>query len=75
MLSQQRQLQTFLVLVAASLLLIAYELWTIQRHGHISSISRVAIAIFQSCPTLAVLVLIWIGILIGHLMPANPNGQ
>jgi hypothetical protein len=57
-------------LVTAATLVLDALLWSL--FGAEATFSRVFRLMFDRWPVVAALVLVWVGILVGHLLPARP---
>ena len=72
MTDQQAQWLTLAVIVAVTVAVIAYDVQIIRSYGPDASISRVLSRLFGRWPTVAIAVVFWLGVLIGHVwMPAR----
>jgi hypothetical protein len=69
--SQQGQILTLWFCIGLSVLVAAYEHWAIATFGLDCSISRTLADLFRRRPTAAAVFLVWVGILIGHILPAR----
>lgn len=61
---------TFTFILVMTVIAITYDVVIIWRYGAYGSISRVLVRLFQQYPIIFVTFLIWIGVLVGHLIPA-----
>lgn len=63
----QAQWLTLAFVLTATILVIGYDVIAIRTWGVEASISRVLRRLFGGCPTLAVALVFWLGILVGHI--------
>ena len=68
----QAQWVTLAFIVAATAFIIGFDGWITLRYGADASISRVLCRLFGRWPTVAVAVVFWLGLLVGHVwLPAE----
>lgn len=68
----QAQWLTFIFVLAATALVVGYDILAIRAWGVDASISRVVRRIFGFSPTVFVAFVFWLGILVGHIwLPAE----
>lgn len=67
----QAQRLTLAFVIAITFVVLAYDILVIRAYGVEASISRVMQRFFAARPTLFVMFVIWLGVLIGHLMPVE----
>ena len=63
----QAQWLTLVFVLAVTVLVIGYDVVAIRTWGVEASISRVLRSLFGAYPTLAVALVFWLGILVGHI--------
>jgi hypothetical protein len=63
----QAQWLTLVFVLAVTAIVIGYDVIAIRAWGVEASISRVLRGLFGGCPTLAVALVFWLGILVGHI--------
>jgi Na+/H+ antiporter NhaD/arsenite permease-like protein len=63
----QAQWLTLAFVLTVTVLVIGYDVMAIHNWGVDASISRVLRRLFGACPALAVSLVFWLGILVGHI--------
>ncbi len=63
----QAQWLTLAFVLTVTVLVIGYDVLAIRTWGVEASISRVLRRLFGACPALAVALVFWLGILVGHI--------
>jgi hypothetical protein len=58
---------TLAFLAAATVIVLAFDVWVSLRYGVDASISRVVAWAFERWPTVAAAVVFWLGVLVGHV--------
>jgi hypothetical protein len=61
------QILTLIFVVAMTLVIIAYDVCAIRISGPDASISRVVSRLLAAWPTLALALVFWLGVLVGHV--------
>lgn len=67
MTTTQAQWLTLFFLAAVTVLVVAYDLLIVRSYGPDASISRVLARLLGRWPTVAAMLLFWIGVFVGHV--------